>query len=265
MRTEFHKYHGTGNDFVLIDARADNFRMEDFTPEVRRNICHRRLGIGADGLIFLCSQQGTDFYMDYYNSDGAVSSMCGNGSRCIVHMAHELGLTGNKVTFEAVDGPHQAHIDGDMVSVLLNTGKVYQLSETTFRVDTGSPHFIKYVEDLDRVDVVLEGRAIRNSDDYRTEGINVNFVKRLAPMKIAIATYERGVEDETLSCGTGVTASALTELELSQKEFGEVEVKARGGDLKVRVRSGENGREVWLCGPARFVFKGELDTDHFNF
>lgn len=257
----FHKYHGAGNDFILLDDRAGNLHQR-FDQATIAHWCHRRFGIGADGLMLLQSHPDYDFEMVYYNSDGAPSSMCGNGGRCIVRFAHDLGIVKDEYSFLAVDGPHRAKLlDNGWVSLeMLDVTDVATPENDVFVLDTGSPHYITFRNDISAIDVYREGRAIRYAPPYAEQGININFVSE-GEDGLKIATYERGVEDETLACGTGVTAAAIAAIKRTGAEDGyfNVPVKAKGGDLAVRGRL-LSGRftELWLEGPAVRVFEGEL-------
>jgi diaminopimelate epimerase len=251
---DFVKYHGTGNDFILIDARDPDFPFKAFTQELVSKWCDRHFGVGADGLILIRTVDGFDFHMDYFNSDGLRSSMCGNGSRCAMHFARDLGIIENHADFMAPDGPHEAHFEGDKIAVKMNVGRAELMPEGDWKADTGSPHFVRFVGDLDGLDVDSEGRGIRRSPPYQKEGINVNFVEE-ADTGIKVRTYERGVEGETLSCGTGVTACALVYMARDNDVSGRVQVDTRGGRLEVDI--GELG--VWLIGPAEPVFTGHIE------
>lgn len=257
MKLPFYKYQGTGNDFVIIDNRQLGLKREDVAHI--RQLCDRRFGIGADGLIYLQEREGYDFEMVYYNSDGRESTMCGNGGRCIVRFAHDLGLGGGEFSFLAIDGPHRGRIMADgIVSIQMK-----DVDQTSHRGDhyvlnTGSPHYVQFVSDIASYPVAATGRAIRCNDTYRTEGINVNFVEELAKGQIFVRTYERGVEDETYSCGTGVVASAISYF--YEKDPGEttIRVKTLGGNLMVRFDlRGPHFTDIWLTGPAVQVFRGE--------
>ena len=263
QRIDFVKYHGAGNDFILIDDRR-NALQDRFGQDSIAALCHRRFGIGADGLMFLRSHPDYDFEMVYYNSDGAPSSMCGNGGRCIVRFAADLGLIQDRCEFLAVDGPHEASLlEGDWVSLKMNdVDHISSPRYGDYLLDTGSPHYIRSVVEPFSVDVVSKGRALRNSAPYREAGINVNFV-RVEGSDLQIATYERGVEDETLACGTGITAAAIAAAEQQGLEAGtefSYAVQAKGGRLRVRARAAE-GRytEIYLEGPAVRVFTGAFD------
>lgn len=260
MKISFSKYHGTGNDFVLIDDREHSLELSQGQIVF---LCHRRFGIGADGLILLRNKEGFDFEMRYFNSDGKPGSMCGNGGRCITAFAAALGLVNEFTNFLAADGPHEATLLSQAPPLVkLKMGDVFRMEQHPdfFFLDTGSPHVVRFVEDVDVIDVVKEGREIRYNSRFLTEGTNVNFVQ-VANGGIRVRTYERGVEDETLSCGTGVTASALAAV-----EAGFVPVSANcclvetpGGHLKVHYEKSESGfRNVFLEGTATFVYSGEI-------
>ena len=204
----FHKYQGAGNDFVLIDQR-DQPRIDRRNQPLIARLCDRRFGIGGDGLMLLANHPDYDFEMIYFNADGRPGSMCGNGGRCMVAFAKKLGLFAEETHFLAVDGPHRARLPRPgWVELHMNDVEAVEMTPDYFYLDTGSPHYVQFVPDLDQVDVVRQGRAIRYNDRFRERGTNVNFVERRTD-GLGIATYERGVEDETLACGTGVTAAAL--------------------------------------------------------
>lgn len=260
MRTDFFKYQGTGNDFVIIDNR--NGHDLTLTTEQVKKLCDRKFGIGADGLMTLNDKPGYDFEMVYYNSDGKEGSMCGNGGRCLVKFADSIGIQKEIYRFMATDGEHEAKIDGNgIVCLKMNDVDVILNHHSDFMVDTGSPHFVKLVPQLANYDVYKKGKEIRYSRDFEKEGINVNFVEQLdEPDKIFVRTYERGVENETLSCGTGVTAAALVCYH-NENGFNEVEVKTLGGRLNVEFDRVDDGkfRNIWLCGPAERVFAGSIE------
>ena len=260
MRTEFFKYQGTGNDFVIIDNR--NGHDLKLTLEQVKKLCDRRFGIGADGLMLLNVKPGYDFEMVYYNSDGREGSMCGNGGRCLIKFAESIGIQKELYKFVATDGEHEARIGADgMIYLKMNDVDVIVSHHSDFMVDTGSPHYVKLVPQLANLDVFKKGREIRYSREFEKEGINVNFVEQLdEPDKIFVRTYERGVENETLSCGTGVTAAALVCYH-NENGFNEVEVKTLGGRLNVEFDRVEDGkfRNIWLCGPAERVFDGIIE------
>jgi len=261
MKIEFYKYHGTGNDFIILDNRQNIYN--GITTRQVNFLCHRHFGIGADGLMMLSEKSGFDFEMTYFNSDGNLSSMCGNGGRCIVRFASMLGIKKTKYNFIAVDGEHKAEIDlnGEVRLKMKDVNKV-EFSYTYYILNTGSPHYVKNVRDASQVNVVAEGREIRNSKEFAKEGINVNFVETINDDTIYVRTYERGVEDETYSCGTGVTAAALISAH-NDKGFNRVEVKTLGGKLSVEFEkiSEKEFENIWLCGPAEMVFKGEVNVN----
>jgi diaminopimelate epimerase len=259
MEVRFHKYQGTGNDFVILDNRNETYN--NLTVKQIRFLCDRRFGIGADGLMLLNKANGYDFEMIYFNADGRESTMCGNGGRCLVKFAWEMGIRKPQYKFLAIDGPHDAEIDEDDGTVSLKMKDVRKVTEYhgDFLLDTGSPHYVRMVEDVMKLDVYKEGYEIRNSAAFVKEGINVNFVEQKDEDSIIVRTYERGVENETLSCGTGVTASALVCYH-NERGFNNVTVHTRGGDLTVEYdRMGDQSYEnIWLCGPAVKVFEGSL-------
>lgn len=252
---EFFKYQATGNDFVVIDNRESNFPKEN--SDLIAKMCNRRFGIGADGLMLLEPDRDYDFKMVYYNSDGNLGSMCGNGGRSIVSFARHLGLIDRTACFRAADGLHRASIEDDQVSLeMLDVSEIQKKSDAYF-LNTGSPHHVQRVDKLENFNVFSEGRRIRN-DVYGEIGANVNFVFPIDSSSIAVRTYERGVEDETLSCGTGVTAAALAMHSAGTLSSNEVIVNTKGGKLQVSFESFEVGsyKDIWLTGPAKMVFRG---------
>lgn len=259
MKLIFYKYHGTGNDFILIDNRQGQGNVQITNKQVA-TLCHRRFGIGADGLMLLENEAGYDFKMVYYNSDGNPSSMCGNGGRCITRFAHDIGILKEDYHFLAADGPHDAIIEENIVKLKMKDVHTVDHHATYSLVNTGSPHFVKTVTDIRNHDVVNEGRQIRNSESFRKHGVNVNFVEEIDESGIFVRTYERGVEDETYSCGTGVTAAALLHAH-NELGFNHVDVTTLGGRLYVDFdKIGEDKYEnIWLCGPAVNVFEGKVD------
>lgn len=252
---EFYKYQGTGNDFVMIDNRLGTW--DDLSIEQIQKLCDRRFGIGADGLIKINTAEGVDFEVDYYNSDGS-KSFCGNGARCSVSFAHFLNIFKNKTTFLGIDGLHEAEINNGIVKLKMGDVSAISKDGDHYVLNTGSPHFIQYVDDVAGYDVYTNGNKIRNSDTYKKEGINVNFVSQLADDELFVRTYERGVEDETYSCGTGVTAAALTFMQNNNQTF--VKIKVKGGSLNVYAKSNGSGfSDIWLEGPAVQVFSGTIE------
>jgi len=261
LKLDFYKYHGTGNDFILIDNRDNKFIP---AQELVALLCHRRFGIGADGLILLNQMPGYDFGMEYYNSDGNESTMCGNGGRCIVAFADFLSLSPEPVRFIAADGEHTGIVLGSKgdtwhVKLSMNDVEGYRILHGDHILDTGSPHLVRFVKDAEHIDVVSEGRAARYLDEFQPGGINVNFVEEKGG-GIFVRTYERGVEDETLSCGTGVTASSLVYAGIRQFNEGMIPVMTRGGSLSVHFKKKDTGfTGIWLEGPATKVFHGTMD------
>jgi diaminopimelate epimerase len=259
MNLPFVKYQGTGNDFVMIDNRSGEW--DDLSISTIRKLCDRRFGIGADGLIKINLAEGYDFEVDYYNSDGS-KSFCGNGARCSVAFAHELGFTSDSVSFMAIDGAHEALKKNGLVHLKMNDVVEIDDSQKEFVLNTGSPHFIHFTENVRDFDIVAYGKQIRYSDLYKQEGINVNAIHQLDAHSFEIRTYERGVEDETLSCGTGVTAAALA-LGKKNQVVGDFEykVKSQGGELSVQfTHTNSQFTNIWLIGPAVSVFKGEVNV-----
>ncbi len=260
MKIEFYKYQGTGNDFVILDNRENNFN--ELTTKQIKLICDRRFGVGADGLMLLSFKDGYDFEMVYFNADGKKSSMCGNGGRCLVKFAYNIGINKSSYYFLAIDGDHIAEIGLDkIVRLKMNDVKEVKEHSSNAILNTGSPHYVKFSNNVKDIDVVTEGRKIRNSKEFIEEGINVNFVETLDKDGIYVRTYERGVEDETMSCGTGVTAAAIVNSH-NERGFNIVKVKTLGGPLSVEYdKINDNEFEnIWLCGPAEFVFKGEIEA-----
>ena len=259
MKFTFYKYEGTGNDFIFIDNRENSFPKTDI--KLIEKLCNRRFGIGADGLILLENDAETDFRMVYYNSDGNQSSMCGNGGRCIVAFAKSLNLIDDQTTFLATDGLHHAYIlENGIISLgMKNVDEVKIESDYVF-LNTGSPHHVILVDDLDNYDVKTNGAKIRYSDLYGKAGSNVNFVKQLSDNHFRLRTYERGVEDETYSCGTGATAAAIAMNAIGKTNSHKIELDVEGGKLEVSFEKvGTTYTNVFLKGPATFVFEGEIE------
>ena len=257
MNIHFYKYHGTGNDFLLLDNRRKEY--DKLTNEQVASLCQRHFSIGADGLMLLNEKDGYDFEMMYYNSDGNVSSMCGNGGRCISAFAQRLGIGSDELKFLATDGEHISRLKNGIISLQMKDVDRIIHRETYSQVDTGSPHYVAYVDDVNDIKVKQEGALIRYSPLFKEEGINVNFMQELSPTSIFVRTYERGVEDETLSCGTGVTACALVQMEKEKRNL--IQIKTLGGELEVEgQKKGEGFENVWLTGPAEFVFEGEVQV-----
>lgn len=257
MTYTFYKYQGTGNDFILIDNRQKIIDKND--TKLIKHFCDRRFGIGADGLILLEDHEDYDFEMVYYNADGKESSMCGNGGRCIVNFANYLGIIKDETTFMAVDGKHSAVIDGNLVKLKMKDVNGIKKYDDHVFLDTGSPHHVQFEPDLEQSDIKFKGAQIRYSNAYVEEGTNVNFVKKENDEVFSVRTYERGVENETLSCGTGVTAVALAMSFIGETEKNQVTLKTIGGNLKVTFeKTGTGFTNVWLIGPAKQVYKGEI-------
>jgi diaminopimelate epimerase len=255
-KIHFNKYQATGNDFVLVDNRSGIY---SFTKEQIEKICDRRFGIGADGLILIEKHPTLDFNLVYYNSDGS-QSLCGNGSRAAVMMASSLGLLNGNTEFNAYDGPHQAELlKTGIVKLKMNDVSGAKKIGDDYFINTGSPHYLKFVTDVKNYPVFDEGRKIRYNQNYAPNGTNVNFIQLLENNTIYVRTYERGVEDETFSCGTGVTAAALA---ASFHGYSSpLKVNVRGGELSVEFKSGQAGtfQDIFLIGPAKMVFEGTLE------
>lgn len=257
MANNFYKYHGTGNDFVMIDNREEVFNKKDVKHI--SFLCNRHIGIGADGLILLENHDEVDFKMVYFNSDGNESSMCGNGGRCITAFANYLNIIDNKATFEAIDGVHKAIIHKDEIQLHMQNVKQVEKYPGHVFLDTGSPHHVRLESKLAELDIKKVGSKIRYGSPYFEEGSNVNFVSKLSENTFAVRTYERGVEDETLSCGTGVTAVALAMHYIGETEKNHIHIETPGGNLQVSfLKKGEGYEDIWLIGPTIQVFKGIL-------
>lgn len=259
MKVPFYKFHGNGNDFIVIDGMTESVIL---TKNQVQHLCHRRFGIGADGLIQIIPSENYAFIMKYFNSDGNESTMCGNGGRCISAFAFMRGYVESKFSFEAIDGIHQAVVEGEIiknvqwfVSLQMQDVVSFEAEGHDLFLDTGSPHLVRFVEEVDHLDVFVEGRKLRNATRPETGGVNVNFVQLLDD-HLFVRTYERGVEEETLSCGTGVTASAIAAgLKFNRNDWN---IETLGGKFKVDFEI-ENKviREVWLRGPAEMICWGE--------
>jgi diaminopimelate epimerase len=264
----FYKYQGTGNDFVMVQDFDKKFPSHD--QKFIEFLCHRRFGIGADGLILLQRNDDNIFYMQYFNSDGRESSMCGNGGRCFAQFIFDLGLSHNQVQFMAIDGLHQASLNSDeegkslIALQMIPVVSVQKVGSEQFELNTGSPHFVEFMESsLVDFSLIEKARGIRYNDNYKEAGINVNYVNLLGLKEVQIRTYERGVEDETLSCGTGATAAALSTAIFNHLPAGkhQIQVKVMGGQLAVKFHfepTSQSFSDIWLVGPAEKVYEGQI-------
>ncbi len=260
MTIQFDKYQGAGNDFVILDNRSGNYT--ELSPVQIALLCDRHKGIGADGLILIHADSKSDFYMQYFNSDGNESTLCGNGGRCAVAFAYEKEIIKNSTTFSAVDGLHTAIYTSPLkVKLEMNDVAEFYQSGTAIITNTGSPHYVQLVEDVDSIDVQKEGAAVRYSDAFKPGGLNVNFVQKEDTTHYKIRTYERGVEGETLACGTGTVAAALAmHYTKVSAEGTELHFKALGGNLTVTFeKTAGRYHSIFLIGPAAFVFSGSIE------
>jgi len=256
MEIQFYKYQGTGNDFIMIDNRNLTFPKDNIT--LIKKMCDRRFGIGADGLILLENDSEQDFKMVYFNSDGNESTMCGNGGRSIVRFAHDLNLIGDETSFMAIDGKHLAKVDKEVVSLeMIDVSEIIQNEDGSLFLNTGSPHHIAMVSEIEHFPIYDFGKEIRYSNQYAPGGTNVNVVEAIDSDHYKVRTYERGVEDETLSCGTGATAVALGMHFLGKAKTNKVHIEIPGGNLTISFqKEGNKYTNIHLIGPAQFVFKG---------
>ena len=258
MQIPFNKYHGTGNDFIIIDNREGIFNPSDTI--LINKLCHRRFGIGADGLILISLHKQFNYEMKYFNADGNEGSMCGNGGRCAAAFALRTGIAGKKQRFFAFDGPHEAEIGNENIRLQMSDVTSITKVKGNYFINTGSPHYIRFVKNVQEFDVFNEGKKIRWSDDFKPGGTNVNFAE-LTGNGIFVRTFERGVEDETLSCGTGVTASAIASVLSGHFDTNIINVKTLGGNLSVEMKPGEGKvTGIRLCGPATFVYEGKIEV-----
>jgi diaminopimelate epimerase len=273
MLINFYKYQGTGNDFVVIDDRKKEFPIDN--QALVAKLCDRRFGVGGDGLMLLQNFENSDtqtdtkidFQMFYFNADGNQSSMCGNGGRCMVAFAQFLGIISNETTFSAIDGLHDASIENGLISLKMNEVHTVETGENYYFLNTGSPHYVRYVQDIMNYQVFEEGKKIRYSKAYEPKGTNVNFIEELDKNYIYVRTYERGVEDETFSCGTGVTAAAIVHTITQNKKTTHqintknqtIKIKTLGGNLSVSFDV-ENNKytNIYLTGEAKQVFEGSI-------
>ncbi|MGB0880121.1 MAG: diaminopimelate epimerase [Polaribacter sp.] len=258
MLFSFYKYQGTGNDFVMIDNRAKTFPKENSVKIAA--ICNRHFGVGADGLILLENDAETDFRMVYFNANGSEGSLCGNGGRCMVAFAKKLKIIESNTSFMAIDGIHYAHIENDFVALQIADVDTIDVYKKHLCIDTGSPHHIQLVENIAEYPVFSEGKKIRNTM-YGKAGSNINFVQQLDTNTFKVRTYERGVEDETLACGTGVTAVAIGMHKIGKTKNNSIHVEVEGGTLEVSFYE-EHGvyKNIYLKGTATFVFEGSIEV-----
>ena len=258
MKIKFQKYQGTGNDFIIINNNDLLFPANN--RSFIKRLCNRKYGIGSDGLILINPSKNTDFEMLYFNSDGNLGSMCGNGARCSVKFAQNNKIVSDKTLFNAFDGNHHANIHNNIVSLSMkDVSDIKTYGEDLF-LDTGSPHYVKIVKNLENFDVYNEGKLIRNSNEFFKHGVNVNFVKIISEKEFEVRTFERGVEDETLSCGTGVTAVALSMHYSNKTILNNLKIKTKGGVLDVKFIQNNNRYEkIILSGNVELIFEGEID------
>jgi diaminopimelate epimerase len=255
MTTVFAKYQGTGNDFIMIDDREGTFPAHDVA--LIEHLCHRRFGIGADGLILLRNHATADFEMLYHNADGKIGSMCGNGGRATVQFAHDLGVFESNTTFMAADGLHDAHLKDNWVHLKMSDVRAVEKDSDSFFMNTGSPHYVKWVSSIDAFNVFENGRNLRYSDRFAPAGTNVNFMEKMGNV-LNVRTYERGVEDETYSCGTGVTACAISASFSGMQS--PVQIQTKGGQLAVSFElKNDVYTNIYLMGPAVKVFEGTFE------
>jgi diaminopimelate epimerase len=259
MQIHFSKYQGTGNDFIILDNRDGSYN--NILEAQIKKICDRHFGVGADGLMLLENDSNYDFRMKYYNADGKESTMCGNGGRCMVAYANYLGIIHNNTRFTAIDGLHEANYETlDFIELKMHDVMQIAVMDNSFILDTGSPHFVRFEQNVKHLDVRAAGSKIRYNSEFAKDGINVNFMEVLADKTLFVATYERGVEDETLSCGTGVVASALVQV---RENIGGnyVRVSTKGGTLLVKCvnQNKQHFTDIWLCGPAKFIYNGSIE------
>jgi len=262
MKLQFEKYQGTGNDFIMVMDWDQTFPIQQHFIQ---DLCTRKFGIGADGLILVQPDPQADYRMVYFNSDGRESTMCGNGGRCIAHFAQQKGVAGKNQQFTARDGLHEAKVGDQTVALTMQSVDAVKKANETYILDTGSPHYVSFVEDTQKTDVKNNGHRIRNSEQFRKAGINVNFVSIEAADTIHVRTYERGVEAETLSCGTGVVASAIAYHKDQHKVLGHhaIQVHTFGGTLRVHFDAPQTDHyeQIWLEGPVANVFSGSINIE----
>ncbi len=269
MKLKFSKYQGTGNDFIILDRFSDTSNDFDFLEEEIALLCDRRFGIGADGLIIIQKHPDYDFEMIYYNSDGNVSSMCGNGGRCIVHYAFSKSYVGKNCRFLAIDGEHKAKASADEISLQMKDVETVKRDGSAYVLDTGSPHYVYLSKIPEDKEFIAYAKEVRYGEIYHTKGINVNCLEKTGDDVLEVLTYERGVEDITFSCGTGVVAAAITQsIYEKQKENFNYKILTKGGALKVSGNISEGKfHDIWLIGPAMHVYEGlfNLQKKHQDF
>ena len=256
MEIQFSKYQGTGNDFVIIDNRDRKIALSN---QQIAFLCDRKFGIGSDGLILLGTANDYDFSMVYYNADGTEGTMCGNGGRCLVQFAYDHGIVKENYHFIAIDGPHEAKIENNgWIHLKMTDVNAVETGDNFFVTNTGSPHYVQFVKDIKLFDVVTNGKSIRYNERFKAAGVNVNFIE-FQKDHLFVRTYERGVENETYSCGTGVTAAAIT-THLHKAGAQHVAIQTLGGQLAVSFNNQGGGHfnQIWLQGPATFVYKGNI-------
>ncbi|MFA5297051.1 MAG: diaminopimelate epimerase [Lutibacter sp.] len=259
MEIHFYKYQGAGNDFIMVDNRSLNFLKDDVN--LIHKLCDRRFGVGADGLILLESSKNHDFKMVYFNADGKEGSMCGNGGRCIVAFAKKLNIIKYKTTFEAIDGQHFAKIEDELVNLQMADVENIEIYDSHVFLDTGSPHHVNFCDAVSNLDVPKLGSKIRYGAPYFEVGTNVNFVEQISENSFKVRTYERGVEDETLACGTGVTAVAIAANKTKKTAEERIFIEVLGGNLEVSFKKeGDCYKNVFLKGPAQFIFEGNISV-----
>ena len=259
MDIKFSKYQGTGNDFIIINNISNFFPKDD--NKLISKLCDRKFGIGADGLILIDNHSSLPFEMIYYNSDGFIGSMCGNGARCSVHFSFLNKIIKSKTKFNAFDGIHNGIVDHDLINISMSDVIGFEKYEDYLFIDSGSPHLVKYVQDVNSIDLINVSQKIQHSNQFN-EGVNVNFISKNSDNSFQIRTYERGVEDETLSCGTGAVALAVC-LEINSKiNNDKVLIYTKGGELKVSLKKIESTySDIWLSGGVELVYSGEYNLD----
>ena len=260
MKIKFLKYHGAGNDFILIDNRFQKYSLKNYQIKF---LCHRKYGIGSDGLIFLNHSDDFDFEMIYHNSDGNQSSMCGNGGRCIVGFAKHLNIIDSKAKFLAIDGIHEARIHkSSRISLSMSNINSIKNNNKFVFIDSGSPHHIIQVNDIDKIDVFKMGLKVRSLKKYQPKGVNVNFIEKVSSNIFKIRTYERGVENETLACGTGAVASAIAMHYNGETKQNKILIKTLGGDLGIKFEYDSNKssyHRIFLEGDINLVYEGDIE------